>query len=130
MGLWHKRPGLDIVSCKSHRVLCEKENFGFYIIIDRWKMHFLKPGKYCIINKSKTNSYTNFYIILYESQQWKFWKKQETSRLLHVIINNLYSIADLMENFIFLRSGICENRKKLTDPTNPKKILNNAITPN
>ena len=54
--------------------LKQEEKFDFYTI-DCWKMHLTKPGKYSIINTSKTNSpLPTFTSSLHESQEWKFGK--------------------------------------------------------
>ena len=55
-----------------------KRIFWFLQPLDCWKMHFPKPGKYFIINKSKTPSSPHpliFTWLLAESQPRKFFQK-------------------------------------------------------
>ena len=55
-----------------------KRIFWFLQTLDCWKMHFPKPGKYFIINKSKTPSSPHpliFTWLLAESQPRKFFQK-------------------------------------------------------
>ena len=49
-----KKTELDIVfrvSCRPHHIWGRKEEFWFLHPLGCWKMDFLKPGKYSIINK-------------------------------------------------------------------------------
>ena len=77
-----KKPQLDIVSWRPHHSWGRNEKLCFLHTLGHWKMHFPKPGKYSIIDKSttfstschpylKSKTFTSF---LDEFQQWQFWR--------------------------------------------------------
>ena len=68
---------LDIESPEGPTIVEPRRNFWLLHPLDCWKMHFLIPEKYSIINKYKTNSPSpKYYIIFAQISKIKFWKIQ------------------------------------------------------
>ena len=66
---------LDIESPEGPTIVEPRRNFWLLHPLDCWKMHFLIPEKYSIINKYKTNSPSpKYYIIFAQISKIKFWK--------------------------------------------------------